>query len=67
MLEDKVPDTESSLTVRRRPIELVLTEEGLTPLALVLPPLEDLMEMKALQTARFSLHELAETTRSVLC
>lgn len=62
MLANKLPEEQANVIVVSRPIEVVLTEEGVTPLSLVLPPLEDLMDMRALQHASFSLSEYAQAT-----
>lgn len=62
MLANKVPEERANVIVARRPIEVVLAEDGATPLSLVLPPLEDLMEMRALQHTHFSLTEFARST-----
>lgn len=62
MLVNPSPEERADVVVARWPIEVVLAEEGATPLSLVLPPLEDLMEMRALQRTHFSLSEYARST-----
>jgi tetratricopeptide (TPR) repeat protein len=59
MLTNNLPIQRENLVVAPRPIELVLSEDGLTPLTLILPPLEDMAEMNAHRTMNFSLKEFA--------
>ena len=58
MLTDKLPEQPTNLAVAPRPIELVLAEDGLAPLTLILPPLSDLKEMRALKRINYSLKEI---------
>jgi tetratricopeptide (TPR) repeat protein len=55
MLESDVPGGTKSLTVPRREIEIVLSEEGVHPFALVLPPVEDLSDIQSFRTAQTSI------------
>jgi tetratricopeptide (TPR) repeat protein len=60
MQNDLIPKEKQSLIVRSEPIELVVTEDGGTRLALVLPPFEDLTEISKLAGRHFSLREQAD-------
>jgi tetratricopeptide (TPR) repeat protein len=59
MLINNLPTPRENIKVTPRPIELVLAEDGLTPLILVLEPLEDIAEMHAQSDVSFSLKEFA--------
>lgn len=52
-----VESSDKPLTVTPSPLEIVLAEEGVVPVTLVLPPLEDILEMQALKNTHFSLKE----------
>lgn len=59
MLSTLVESSEKPLTVTPSPLEIVIAEEGAVPVTLMLPPLEDILEMQALKNTHFSLKELA--------
>jgi tetratricopeptide (TPR) repeat protein len=59
MLTDRLPNQRTDLVVAPHPIEVVLADDGLAPLAIVLPPLEDMREMRVLGRLHFSLKEFA--------
>src|SRR5260221_68325 len=61
MLSNKLPSETKNLVVQRWPIELVLAEDGTSPLTVQLPPLEDILEMEAMKATHFSWKELAAT------
>lgn len=46
-----------SLFIEGQPIEVVISEDGASPLSLVMPPYEDMAEIKALQGQHFSIKE----------
>lgn len=54
-----VESAKRPLTVTPFPLEIVIAEDGVVPVTLVLPPLEDILEMQALKNTQFSLKELA--------
>ncbi|MEI6545286.1 MAG: hypothetical protein WCL60_17355, partial [Methylococcales bacterium] len=60
MLENNLPQTDKDIVVGRIPIEIIIEDEGLMPLSILLPSLEDILEMKALKNTHFSLKEHAE-------
>lgn len=55
MLAADVPAGTKTLTVPRREIEIVLSEEGAHPFSLVLPPTDDLSEIQTFKTSQLSL------------
>ena len=59
MLTNQLPAKNTDLVVLPRPIELVFSENGLSSLTLILPPLEDMADMDALGKVHFSLKEFA--------
>lgn len=59
MLTNNLPVQHENMVVAPRPIELIFAEYGLTPLTLILQPLEDIAEMNAYSTVNFSLKEFA--------
>ncbi len=59
MLENNLPQSDKDIVVGRIPIEITISDEGWMPLSLVLPSLEDILEMKALKNMHFSLKEHA--------
>ena len=59
MQTNNLPVEHNNLSVIPRPIELVFADDGLSPLTLILPPLEDLAEIGTLRTNQFSLKEFA--------
>lgn len=59
MLTPTVDTTEKPLTVTPALVELVIEEEGGVGVTIVLPPLEDILEMQALKNTHFSLKEFA--------
>jgi hypothetical protein len=54
MLLNSLPQTDEDLIVESTPIEIVISNEGTMPLSLCISPLEDILEMKALQSTHFS-------------
>jgi len=57
MLNNTVPVAPKELSVVSSPVEVVLAEDGSNPLALVLPPFDDLAEIESLRGRNFSLRE----------
>lgn len=66
MLSPESPVTGKSVVVERLPLEVVFTEDDLSPLSLVLPPYEDLAEMRSLADGHFSVKEWAHHFSSPL-
>lgn len=60
MLDPKLPQDQSELTVTPAQLEVVLTDDDSSPLALVLAPLDDLQEMEAFSEKNFSIKNLVE-------
>lgn len=63
MLNSIVPDGNKSLEVARAPLEVCVTDDQLTTITLVLPPLEDILEMSLLKHQNFSIKDFAEKQR----
>lgn len=59
MLTNNLPSPRENLEVTPRPIELMLAEDGVSPLTLILQPLEDIAEMQVYSKVSFSLKEFA--------
>jgi tetratricopeptide (TPR) repeat protein len=51
----KVNSNDNELVVSNQPIEVVMSEDGLSPLSLVVPPYEDIAEIAALKNTHFSI------------
>lgn len=66
MLTNNLPAQRENIEITPRPIELVLAEDGVSPLAIILQPLEDIAEMKAYSKMDFSLKEFAAIERGKL-
>lgn len=66
MIADRIPREPRELIVARRPVELVLMEDSGAGLALILPPLEDLIEMRSLRDTQLSLKDLAAFSRDIV-
>lgn len=60
MLSNKGAIAQRRLSVAPSPIEIVLADDEAGPLALILPPLDDLEEMESLKGGHFSLRAHAE-------
>jgi len=60
MQNDLLPEDQRALIIKSDPIELVLSEEGGARLTLILPPFEDLSEIKYLTGRQYSLKEHAD-------
>jgi tetratricopeptide (TPR) repeat protein len=61
VLTTDVPGGTKTLTVPRREIQIVLSEEGVHPFALVLPPIEDLTDIQTFKAAQLSIGDNHET------
>ena len=59
MLLPTVDSSEKPLTVTPAPVEVVIEEDGGVGVTIVLPPLEDILEMQALKRTHFSLKDFA--------
>lgn len=59
MINAELPAEQRSVTVAKQPIEVVLSEDGSSPLSLVLPPDEDMAEMSALRATHFSISDFS--------
>ncbi|SDX06474.1 tetratricopeptide repeat protein [Nitrosomonas oligotropha] len=57
MLTNNLPAQRENLEVTPRPIELMLSEDGVQPLTLILQPLEDIAEMQTYSKVNFSLKD----------
>jgi tetratricopeptide (TPR) repeat protein len=55
-------DDGKSLVIVRRNVEVVISEDGVSPFSLVMPPYEDMEEVEALQHKHFSMHEWSVST-----
>ena len=58
MLTPDLPKAQTALTVVPQKVQVVLAEDDGHPLALVLPPFEDLFEIEALKESQISLAEI---------
>lgn len=61
MINDNIPDGQINVLVVPEPVELVLNEDGASPLSVVLAPIEDLREMSALAGNGFSIKKFAQS------
>lgn len=59
MLTPSVDSPETPFSVTPTPVEVVIEEDGGVGVTIVLPPLEDILEMQALKKTHFSLKEFA--------
>lgn len=59
MFTDNIPKDQTDIHVTRENVELVMYEDHGAPLALILPPIEDLEEITWLSDKNFSLKEFA--------
>ena len=57
MLTGEVTNEVKALVLEKQPIEVVVSEDSVSPLLLVLPPYEDIAEVKALQGTHISAKE----------
>lgn len=57
MLIKENPNEIKSLVIGSHAIEVVMSEDGVSPLSLVVPPYEDISEIQALQHTHFSIKE----------
>lgn len=57
MLTDNIPKGETEIAVAPEHVHVVVAEDGSQPLALVLPPLEDIAEIDALKSCLISLND----------
>lgn len=64
MLADPVPIEVKALVVEGKPIEVVVSEDGASPLSLVVPPFEVIAEVKLLQGKHFSIKEWSEVAQA---
>jgi tetratricopeptide (TPR) repeat protein len=62
MLISNQPKTEKGIIVESRQVEIVIANEGATPLSLYISPLNDILEMTSLKDTHFSLKEHVENT-----
>ncbi|HUX89899.1 MAG TPA: hypothetical protein VMV48_04330 [Gallionellaceae bacterium] len=59
MLIPSIDSPEKPITVTPAPVEVVIEEDGGVGITIVLPPLEDILEMQTLKKTHFSLKEFA--------
>lgn len=59
MLTTNIPGSATQLTVAPQPVHVVVAEDGDQPLALVLPPLDDIAEIDTLKACLISLDDVA--------
>lgn len=64
MLSEINSSQPGALVLDRPPVEVVVSEDGVSPLSLVLPPYEVLAEIDALRDTHFSIRDLSSTAHS---